>query len=569
MTATPGPEPRTRRYSESSDPEIRDAYRRLHLPQSPDTLERRRFLQGLLAAGGLAALGAPLLGNVRAEAGVPLGANDRILILLFQSGGNDGLNTVIPQDSGRYHDARGSLSIASSNTHGIGDGLYLHQNLPRLASRYDNGKVAIVQGVGEPSDDHSHFVSTARWMAGTSAPAPWFTGWAGRYLDGIGADELAGVGVGERGVPLLLQRAAGEAIALPSWTNGLFGSDYQENNRNRATYDALRNINTAALQRGPVAARLAATTAGAIDTASELGDVFDPEITTEDPLLRDATVATRLINLDVGARVITMSMNGYDHHADQRPQHDSFLTSVDRAIDHIFDNVNPSLRDRVTLMTWSEFGRRVESNGAGGTDHGTANNLFVVGETVRGGLYGQQPSLKNLDSRGDLRHQVDFRSVYATMIDGWLGGDSREILGGNYEDLGIFSHKCNGEEATIVGTAGRDTLRGTSGRDVIVGLGGADMIHGNGGDDVICAGSGGDRVFGGTGNDRIYGGGGNDDLRGDDGNDDIRGGGGHDQVRGGRGADALRGNKGSDQLFGKRTDDTLISGRKDTVLRGQ
>lgn len=556
-----------RSYATSSDPEIREAYRRLHRPMNPDLVERRRFLQGLLAMGGLAAAGVPLLDG-RARAGAPLGRNERILIVLFQSGGNDGLNTVVPQDDGRYHDARGGLAISSSNTHPVGDGLYLHPNLSRLKRRYDDGKVAIVKGVGEPSYDHSHFVSTARWMAGTAAPAPWFTGWLGRYLDSTGADELAGVAVGERGIPLHLQRAAGDAIALPSWTSSLFGSDYRENNSNRALYDALLNVDGAAIGRGARARQIADNTAGAIETADELGSIFTPEIQEEDQLLRDAMLATRLINLDVGARVLTLSMDGYDHHDDQRPEHDQFMTSVDGAIDHIFDNVAPRLRDRVVLMTFSEFGRRVEENG-GGTDHGAANCLFVVGETVNGGHYGQQPSIRNVDERGDLRFNVDFRSVYATVLEDWLGADATEIIGGNYEKLGFLSHSCQGEQATIVGSDAGETLWGTAGRDVIVGAGGADLIYGRGGDDLICAGSGNDTVFAGEGDDVVHGGGGSDDIRGDAGNDVLRGGDGQDQVHGGRGADTIRGDKGIDQLFGKRSDDRFFSGKHDTVLRGQ
>lgn len=563
----PGRRSRVRPYAASADPEIRDAYRRLHAPMNPNLLERRTFLQGLLAAGSLAALGGSALVG-RADAGAPLANDERILILLFQSGGNDGLNTLIPQEDGRYHDRRGSLAISGSGTHAVGDNLYLHPNLSRLKNRYDNGKVAIVKGVGEPSDDRSHFVSTARWMAGTAAPAPWFTGWLGRYLDAKGSDELAGVGIGERGVPLQLQRAAGDTIALPSWTNGLFGSDYGENNSNRALYDAMLGINAATLGRGPRAAQIAETSAGAIETADELGAIFSPEIDEADSLLRDAIVAARLINLDVGARVLTLSMGGYDHHADQRPEHDDFMSSMDRAIDHIFDNIKPKFRDRVVLMTFSEFGRRVDENG-GGTDHGTANCLFVVGDNVNGGHYGEQPSLGNLDDRGDLKHKVDFRSVYATVLEEWLGADSQEILGANYETLGFLSHACQGEQATIVGTGAGDVIHGTSGRDVIVGAGGNDLIYGNGGDDLVCAGGGHDTVFGGEGNDRIYGAGGDDDLRGDGGNDTIRGGGGRDQIHGGRGADTLRGNKGSDQLFGKRGEDTFHSGASDTVLRGQ
>jgi uncharacterized protein (DUF1501 family) len=558
--------PGARRFAEASDPELQDAHRRLHQPLDEAGHHRRKFLQGMLLVGGVTALGVPMLSSKNAEAGPPLGPNDHILITLLLDGGNDGLNTVVPLDNGRYQDMRGPLAIRAAGAHPVGEGLYLHPNLSRLSKRFNAGKVAIIQGVGEPSDDHSHFQSMARWMAGTANPSPWFNGYLGRYLDGIGGDESSGVAIGSGGVPLHLTRPVGETTAVPGW-GGLFGVDYDANNYNRATYDAMLNFNAGALNKGHWAEQVALTNSRAISTADTLGGMFNPEINIENPFIRDAELVSRLVNLDVGARVISMSLGGFDHHADQRPHHDDHLDYIDRAIERIFDRIKPSLRGRVLIMTMSEFGRRPDYNGSG-SDHGTANNMFVVGENVTGGLYGNQPSLKNLDERGDLRHNVDFRSMYATVLDDWLDADSGEILGANYDNLGFLSQTCNGEEATIVGTGSRETIHGTAGRDVIVGLGGADTIYGHGGDDPICAGPGNDTVFGDAGNDDIFGDTGDDDIRGGDGTDYLRGGTGHDQVHGGRGADTLRGNSGSDQLFGKRSEDTFISGVSDAILRG-
>ncbi len=559
--------PRARRWAESRDPELREAYQLLHTPLDEDGMERRRFLQGMLVVGGVTALGVPMLSSRIAQAGPRLGANDRILITMVLNGGNDGLNTVCPMDDGRYYDIRGSFAIRPQGAHPVGQGLYLHPNLSRLARRFEQGKVAIINGVGEPSDDHSHFVSMARWMAGTAAAPPWYSGWLGRYLDGRGGDELSGVAIGDQGVPLHLRRPAGETTAIPGW-GGLFGMDYDANNYNRPTYDALLGYNAGAVGKGQFAEEVARTTSRAISSADAVAGIFSPEVTIGDDLVRDAELVARLINLDIGARVISVNMNEFDHHANQRPEHDQFLSIVDRAIDRIFDNIRPGLRSRVLLVTMSEFGRRPAPNGTG-TDHGTANNMFVVGDAVTGGLYGGQPSLRRLDERGDLRHQVDFRSMYATLLDDWLDADSREVLGANYENLAFLSQSCNGVEATIVGTGGAEVIHGTEGRDVIVGGGGGDTIHGHGGNDLICAGPGDDSVFGGDGNDGIFGDGGHDDVRGDAGDDYVRGGPGHDQVHGGRGADRIRGDAGSDQLFGKRSQDTFISGSSDTISRGQ
>ena len=558
--------PTFRRMGESTDPELAEAARLLHQPLDEAGVQRRHFLQGMLAVGGVTALGMPLLSSRHAEAGPPLGANERILIALVLDGGNDGLNTVCPLDEGRYFDLRPNLAVNPAGTHPVGDNLYLHPNLSRLKDRFDSGQVAIIRGVGEPSDDHSHFQSMARWMAGTAAPAPWYSGFLGRYIDGIGGDELASVTIGHHGVPLHMRRANGPASAIPGW-GGLFGLDYDENNYNRPMYQALLDINAGSLSADRLQ-DIAATNSRSVATADQVGAIFNPEITIQNEIIRDAELVARLVNLDIGARVISLSMGGYDHHADQRPSHDDFMDSIDRAINRILTSIEPRFRSRVCIMTMSEFGRRPEQNGSG-TDHGTANAMFVIGDGVSGGLYGAQPSLRRLDQRGDLRHEVDFRSMYATLLEGWLGADSNEILGASYETLPLFTTTCGGEEATIIGTGAGETIHGTSGRDVIFAGGGADIIHGNGGDDLICGGAGNDTVFAGDGNDNVWGGSGSDDLRGGRGNDYLRGDAGHDQIHGDMGADTLRGGEGADQLFGKRTEDTFISGLADTILRGQ
>lgn len=571
LPRNPNRPPRTRRLDATTDRELAAAVSALHRPaghQGLDGIARRRFLQGMLATGGVAALGSSFFSE-QAAAGPPLGQDDRILVMLLQGGGNDGLNTLIPKNDGIYRDKRGGLAVTQGGTHNVGEGLHLHYNLDRLKSRFDQGDVAIVRGVGDPLDDRSHFVNMARWMGGTSDNGPWFNGWLGRYLDGIGADGLGGVNIGYQGVPLHLQRANGETTALPPNGN-LFGSDFNDNTWNRPAYDALLGINAQSLGLGHWPSAVAASTGSSIATADTVGSAFSPEIDEdEDELVHDAIIAGRLINLDIGVRVIGISIDGHDHHDDQRPQHDDFMLSIDRAIDTLFATVNSSLRDRVMLMTFSEFGRRVEANGSGGTDHGTAGTLFVVGSGVTGGLYGEQPPLNDLDNRGDMKHTVNFRSVYATVLDDWLNADSTEILGANYENLGFLRQTCNGEVATIVGTAASETITGTSGRDVIVGLGGSDLIYGRGGNDLICAGPGNDTVFGEGGNDDVFGGSGNDDLRGGDGNDYLRGDDGNDQIRGGRGVDHLRGNAGADQLVGSRAEDTFTTGASDVILRGQ
>lgn len=565
--------PTVRRFGFGPDPELADAARRLHTPPDADHLQRRRFLQGMLAVGGVAALGIPELAG-SAEA-APLGPDERILVTILLSGGNDGLNTLVPLEDGRYRRARGDLAIRERGAHPVGEGLYLHPNLRRLAGRYGDGDVAIVRGVGDSLDDRSHFVNLARWMAGTSAGAPWYTGWLGRYLDGLGADDLSGVSIGYSGSPLVIARRRGGSTSIPPF-GGLFGMDLEQRDSfTKPVYNALLGLEPNQVRRslGPWAADIAAATSTAIETGSRIAPMFpedDPLDEVEDSLLRDATLAARLINLNVGARIIHIGLDGFDHHEGQRPQHDEFMASLDRAIDRIMRQVQPRFRDRVMIMTYSEFGRRVEPTGSG-TDHGTAAPLFVVGSGVEGGMYGEQPPLGRLDDRGDLRHTVDFRSVYATILDDWLDADPDEVLGRRYEQLGFVSRtrgggaRCMGQAATIIGTPGDDEIRGTPGRDVIVTGAGDDVVRGLGGDDVICTGAGDDTVFGGGGNDRINGGAGHDKLFGNAGRDRLFGRKGRDRLAGGKGRDHLVGGGGRDRIVGSRRQDIIRASRRDII----
>ncbi|RMH69598.1 MAG: DUF1501 domain-containing protein, partial [Actinomyces sp.] len=395
---------------------------------------RRRFLQAALAAGGAAGLSGTLVAGLSdpALAGPPLGPDDRILVVVFLAGGNDGLNTVVPADDGLYHDLRGPLAVDVGPGQALGEGLYLHPNLARLKSRYDAGQVAVVRGVGEAGDDHSHFTSMATIMSGVpGAPAP--TGWLGRWLDGAGLDGLGAVSIGWGGVPLTLRGATTTATSLPPNGN-LFGADRSEN-WERYAVDALAGISGVG---GPLGDYVAGTFAAAIGTAQSVEPAYGTGLP-DGGLARDLTLAARVVDLDLGVRLLAVELGGFDTHDDQRPTHDDLLAELDAGIDAFFASLSPTFASRTALLVFSEFGRRVRPNDSGGTDHGTAAPWFLVGPRVRGGLYGVQPSLADLDRRGDLRHTVDFRSVYASVLQGWLNTDGAALLGSGHEDLGLFA----------------------------------------------------------------------------------------------------------------------------------
>ena len=420
-----------RRVATGSEADVALA-RLSRVDNSPDGLARRRFLQGALATGGAVGLMPGFLDSVAAAA-APLGPSERVLVTVFLSGGNDHLSTLIPADVGAYQAARGPLAVAVDSSTTVGDGLYLHPNLGRLKTRFDSGQVAFIRGVGEPSDDHSHFTSTATWMAGIQGLAnP--TGWLGRYGDGLGLDGIGSVSIGWDGAPMLLRGATSTGISIPP-SGSLFGADRSED-WERYAIEAVSEVGAGGVGGafGDVVGR---AFRDAVDVAQEIQPAYADGLP-DDGLARDLGLAAEVINLDLGTRLVSVTLGGFDSHDSQRPGHDDLMAELDAGIDTFFANLSPAFAGRTTMLVWSEFGRRVSRNDSAGTDHGAAGLMMVVGSRVAGGLHGTQPSITDLDWRGDLEHHVDFRSVYASILEQWLGADATEILGSNFSQLGIF-----------------------------------------------------------------------------------------------------------------------------------
>jgi uncharacterized protein (DUF1501 family) len=429
------------------DPDIstHDAYRllsRRHPDHAggPGGITRRHFL----AAIGMGAVAAPALGSFRDAlagstipeewVGAPLTGDQAVIIVISLYGGNDGLNTVVPIDDGAYFHARPGLAIAASDVLPIGEGLGLHPSLPYLRALSDAGQVAIVQGVGDPRPDYSHFRSMGVWMDGSLSGGRG-TGWLGRWLDGqpSSVGELGAVSL-DVSVPLHVTGVTRRAVGVSPAGDG-FGTDQSADKRR--LFDTLSKMSAAPAGRGSLHDAFAATMRRQLELVEDLQPVFSTEAPAGE-MARKLTIAARLINADLGVRIIDVGRSGFDTHTGQVAPHRDLLADLDEGLRAFFATLAPEKQNRVTLMTVSEFGRTVGVNGSGGTDHGSAAPLFVIGSAVKGGLYGQAPSLTRLDGNGQMTATVDFRSIYGTVIDGWMGGGGSDIVGGSFERFDLF-----------------------------------------------------------------------------------------------------------------------------------
>jgi uncharacterized protein (DUF1501 family) len=409
----------------------------------PAGWSRRQFLQlvGMGAGAGLVggslfdAVGGIGVGDQAAAwAAGPVGLNDGILVVVGMYGGNDGLNTVVPVTDGNYYGQHAQLAVPADQTLYLDSHSGLNPRLPRLKSLWDSGRLAIVEGVGQPDLDLSHFSSMATWMSG-KVGAPPSSGWLGRWLDGElagGADLYTAAAIGSA-VPLHVLGLQRRATAVPPRRPAFGGGDA---GWDRRAHDAIRAMSGTA-GRGIWHEAAAAALRDQVDLATRLEPVLPAE-NQGDGFPVKMQAAARLINANVGFRVIEVGWGDFDSHANQPALQGIRLDEFNAGIGAFFDTLSPVFESRVAVMTFSEFGRTSYANESDGTDHGTSNSMFVMGANVRGGWYGQRPSLAGLGRWDRMAHHVDFRSYYASIIDGWLGGGSSGVLGAQFENLGLF-----------------------------------------------------------------------------------------------------------------------------------
>jgi uncharacterized protein (DUF1501 family) len=397
---------------------------------NPETfmLTRRTFLK----SSSLLALAptVPIFLAQTARAATP-DRDGRALVVIQLDGGNDGINTVVPFADEGYAKHRTALRLPKSRLVKVSDTVGLHPSLAAFGKLLEAGQLAVVQGVGYPNPNRSHFESMAIWHTARFDPEEHAgLGWLGRGLDGAAKPAAALlVGSGPPPVALRGRRAVASAIERVEDFTLAAGADPRQALGPDAPADDL----TAFVRRSMLDAYATADRLAATLNARESSGSYP-----QTGLGSRLQLIARLMKVGVGARVYYTTQGSYDTHSAQLNTHANLLFELSGAVKAFLDDLTAAgLAERVTVLAFSEFGRRVRENGSAGTDHGTAGPVFLAGPGVVPGLVGRTPSLLDLQD-GDLKMSLDFRRVYATVLETWLGLPSPAALGGAFERLPLF-----------------------------------------------------------------------------------------------------------------------------------
>jgi len=379
------------------------------------------------------------------EVSVDSNKKNRILVVLQLSGGNDGINTLVPFSDPAYATLRPTLGVPAGDVLALTDTVGLHPNLQHFKALYDGGKLAVIQGVGYPNPNRSHFRSMDIWHSATPESFE-RSGWLGRYVAACQCTQdnaLPAISVGDQ-LNTLFWTDTTLVPAVASIGAFSFLTDTKYKNDRTWQMQTLHNIYSQAGNFSPYETLIRRGTINALSGADELQKVAASYETpvkypANNGLANQLKLVGQVIAGNLGTRLFSVSMGGYDTHANQKDTQARLLMQLDEAIDAFQqDLANMKRQDDVVIMTFSEFGRRAKQNGSAGTDHGTAEPMFVIGNKVKGGLYGSYPSLTDLDN-GDLKFGVDFRSVYAGMLLDQVGATPGPIVGGSFEPVRVLA----------------------------------------------------------------------------------------------------------------------------------
>ena len=404
------------------------------------------------------------LSDLRAE---QLDFNPRRKLVVIQlAGGNDGFNTVVPYTDPRYYSLRPMLALRETDLRTkdgvstiISDKFGLHPALAELKQLYDSGRVAAVLGVGYPNPNLSHFLSMDIWHT-ANLNGLGNKGWLGKYADLalIGQPNLAAASIGSLELPKSL---GAERFVVPNIINFELYNFLADPNYPGDYNNQVNTFNFAAsraMSAGSFLSTVNSTAFESVRGAQQVQQSVNAYQSTvsypaNNPLAVGLRMVAQLMTTVPETTLLYVQMGGFDNHSDQigdrqgdrgnrlAGDHSILLRWFSEAVKLFHDDLTEhGLADDVVMLQWSEFGRRLEENASFGTDHGSAASIFVIGNPVRGGIYGEQPSMAatELDPAGNVQFKVDFREVYATILDRWLGADSRAVLGAQYSNLGLF-----------------------------------------------------------------------------------------------------------------------------------
>lgn len=396
-----------------------------------NTLSRRRFIQ-LTGAGALATIAPTLTIEEIAQAAIsrPLPLGTPILVVVTLYGGNDGLNTVVPYSDPQYQSLRSQLAYKESEVIPLDDTLALNGAMAGIKALWDRSKVAIIRGVGYPNPDRSHFSSMAIWQSASMQAVR--TGWLGRWVETQAEDPMLAISLGSVLPPLLAGvKRSGSVLPLGGLVvpTGTLAQDCQK-------------LGQISINDGPLQSMAARTMRNLFSISSDITPILkDPAPPTSDlptsvggnaggqsNLSQQLDVVAKLIAAGSPTRAWSVSLGGFDTHADEKSAQSALLGAVSNSLSRFLSQIrSTSRKNDVAVLVYSEFGRRVRGNASQGTDHGTSGPVFVLGEGVRGGFYGDNPGLKNLIN-DDLAVTTDFRDIYATILDQVLGTPSARVL---------------------------------------------------------------------------------------------------------------------------------------------
>jgi uncharacterized protein (DUF1501 family) len=389
-----------------------------------------------LKATGAGALGAAAtsltmedIANAAITRPLPLGTPILVVVTLY--GGNDGLNTVVPATDPMYRSLRPGIAYSENEVLPLADGLFLNGSMTGMHSLWNKNQVAIVRGVGYPNSDRSHFTSMAIWQSGILGAAK--TGWLGRWVETQPQDPLLAISLGSVLPPLLAgTKRSGSVLPLGGLKvpSGSLASDcmklsIESKNDNLLQSMAAQSMRDLFTVSGDITPILKAPAPAAPDLPTAIGGNAGGDTN----LTQQLDIVAKLVSAGAPTRVWSVSLGGFDTHANEKGAQSILLGVVSQGISKFMSQMRATNRGNdVVVLVYSEFGRRVKANASEGTDHGTSGPVFVLGSRIKGGLYGEQPSLSNLKN-DDLAVTTDFRDIYASLLEKVLGTPAERILG--------------------------------------------------------------------------------------------------------------------------------------------